>query len=488
MKTTVGPRIPGAQGTGAAPATDNSVMDSSATDGPVMDGPVTDSSGAEHHGGERSGAERPGMPRAAHRDPNVLRWLGAYTASMLGDGVYFLALGFAAARSAGPAEVGMVMAAGSVPRAALMLGGGVVADRFGPRRIVIGADAARCVLILSAAAALALASPGLWLLVALALVFGTVDAVFMPAVGALPPRLVDAGQLVRLQGLRALAVRFGTVAGPPLGGLAMGLGGAGAAFAVAGGLFALSVPLLVATRMTPRTHPTPDPADGAVAAEAGDAGPVPAAVAAGEGEDGSGGGGAGRQLRDGLRYVRRHPLVGPLVLSGAVCELGLAGPLNVGMVLLSQERGWGSAGYGWVIGAFGAGAAASAVLLAVRGRMRRAGLVLVATLFAGSAAIGVIGAVPSLPAAVGTALVAGAICGVCGGLTAGLVQAACDPGYLGRVTSVMGLTGFGFAPLSYPVFGAAVAAWGVTPVFAVSAAFATCGGLIGLASPAVRRL
>ena len=85
----------------------------------------------------------PAPGTSAHRDANVLRWLTAYTASLLGDSVYFVALAFAAAKSVPPAQVGLVMAAGAVPRAALMLGGGVIADRFGPRRVVIGSDALR---------------------------------------------------------------------------------------------------------------------------------------------------------------------------------------------------------------------------------------------------------------------------------------------------------------------------------------------------------
>lgn len=407
----------------------------------------------------------PATAISAHRDGNVLRWLAAYTASMLGDSVYFLALGFAAAKVAPPTQVGLVMAAGAVPRAVLMLGGGVVADRFGPRRVVIGSDAVRCALILCAAALLALTSPGLWPLVVVALLFGVVDALFMPAVGALPPRIVAADQLVRLQGMRALAIRFSTITGPPLGGLAMGLGGAATAFTVAGLLFATSVPLLITTRIGPLPAATHT---------------VTAAAPAPEGES------AWQNLLDGLRYVRRHRLVGPLVLSGAICELGLVGPLNVGMVLLTQSRGWGSAGYGWIIAGFGAGAAVSATLLTVRGRLPRAGAVQIGTLFAGAAGIGLIGVAHSLVLAVGVALLTGLVCGVCGGLSFALIQAASAPGYLGRVTSVMSLSGFGFAPLAYPVFGAAVGVWGPTPVFLASAALGMLGGVLGLATPAVR--
>ncbi len=386
----------------------------------------------------------------AYRDRNALRWLTAYTASLVGDSVYFLALGFAAARTVGPAQVGLVMAAGAVPRAVLMLGGGVVADRFGPRRVVIGSDATRCVLVLAAAAVVAVDSTGLRLLVVLALAFGVVDALFMPAVGALPPRLVGAGQLARLQGLRTLAMRLGEVGGPPLGGLAMGLGGAGAALGTAGVLFAISVPLLVTTRMD---RPPARPADG------------PAAPAT-----------AWQELCDGLRYLRRHRLLGALVLSGAISELGMNGPLNVGLVLLSQSRGWGAAGYGWIVAAFGAGSTCGALLLTVRGRMERAGAVQIGTLFSSGALLGVLPFLPGLSGAVLAGLTAGAVCGLCGGLANSLIQTAADPAYLGRVTAVMSLTGVGLSPLAYPLFGAAVAAWGAPSVFVGSACLPRSAG------------
>jgi MFS family permease len=191
-------------------------------------------------------------------------------------------------------------------------------------------------------------------------------------------------------------------------------------------------------------------------------------------------------LVDGLRYLRRHPLVGPLVLSGALNELGLVGPLNVGLILLTQDRGWGSPGYGWIVAAFGAGAAASALLLTVKGRVPRAGAVQIATLFAGSAAIGLIAVMPVLLAAVALALLAGLICGICGGLSFALIQSATAPGYLGRVTSVMSLTGFGLAPLAYPVVGLAIATWGPAPVFLASTGLGMLGGLVGFLTPALR--
>lgn len=85
-----------------------------------------------------------------------------------------------------------------------------------------------------------------------------------------------------------------------------------------------------------------------------------------------------------------------------------------------------------------------------RGWLPKAGAVQIATLFASSAALGLIGLAPSLAAALALALLAGLISGVCGGLAYALVQTAPAPAFLGRVTSVMSLTSFGLAPLAYP--------------------------------------
>ena len=189
--------------------------------------------------------------KPAFRDPNVLRWLGAYTTSVTGDVAYFMALSWATARVAGPAQVGVVLAVGAIPRAVLMLGGGVLADRFGPRRVLIGSDLVRCGVLLGAATATWAGGPQLWLLYALSVLFGVVDAVFMPAVGALPPRLTDQAQPARVQGMRVLAVRFSNAVGPLAGSFALVVAGPTGAFAVVGVLFGVSLGLLLVVRMTP---------------------------------------------------------------------------------------------------------------------------------------------------------------------------------------------------------------------------------------------
>jgi hypothetical protein len=427
------------------------------------------------------GPPAPPAELPAHRDANVLRWLGAFTASTVGDGIYFMALSWAAARVGSPAQAGLVLAVGSVPRAALMLGGGVLADRWGPRRVVIGSDAARCVFILGMAAALLFTGPSLWPLIALALVFGVVDALFLPAVGALPPRITTPGQLTRLQGLRGLATRVAGVVGAPLGGLLVAFGGSPAAFTVAGALFAVSLALLFAVRMSPLPG-SPLPGDGTALDDT-------AAGATAEGATAAGGAAraAARDLLDGLRHIRRHRVLGPLLLTAALSELGFAGPANIGLTLLARQRGWGAGGMGWIIAAFGVGAGGVSLLLALRGRTGRAGLVMCLALLGGSSGVAALGFAPSVPLASLAGLCVGLLTGLGGALCGALIQTLSEPAYLGRVTSVSFLFSLGVAPLSYPVTGAAIGAWGTGPVYVAGAALCAAGALTGLATGALRR-
>jgi MFS family permease len=521
--------------------------------------------------------------KPAHRDGNVLRWLGAYTSSMIGDNVYYIALSWAAVQAGTPSQAGLVMTASAVPRALLMLGGGVVADRFGPRKVVIGSDAVRCVAVLAVAALLFAASPGLWLLALLAIVFGTVDAVFMPAVGALPARVTGRDQLARVQGMRGLAIRFANVAGAPLGGLGVALGGAATAFGLAGMLIAVSVPLLISVRISDLPVGEGRGADGldgldgvdgvgqlggtgaavgaggvggaadtggagsVVGVDAvggGDAGVAGGAVGAGPavgvdaervgggegragvaadsgsggsapGVKGAGGGGsapgadaagvagrkgraggaqarsgaapAWRDLRDGLRYIRRHRVLAPLIAAIALGDLGFVGPLNVGLTLLADQRGWGASGMGLVLAGFGTGAGAAALLLTVRGRLPHAGHLAATAILAGSVAIGALAYVPSVAAAVGVALLIGLLAGLSGALCGALLQTQADPAYLGRVSAVSGIVSLGLAPLSMPLTAAAIGWWGTGPVFVTSATVCGLGGVLALSVRDLRR-
>ncbi|WP_326737696.1 MFS transporter [Streptomyces sp. NBC_01022] len=396
----------------------------------------------------------PGLP--AYRDINVLRWLAAYTASVTGDVVYFLALSWSATRAAGPSQVGLVITAGALPRAVLMLGGGVVADRFGPRRVAVASDATRCVVILAAAAAVLLISPKLWLLIPVALVFGVVDAVFMPAVGALPPRITAPEQLTRVQGMRGLSIRLSNTAGPLMAGVVLAVGGAAGAFAAAGALFAISLALLLTVQVSPlpsaRHHTS-----------------------------------ARRELSDGLRYIRRHRMLAPLVTVIGLSEMCFSGPVAAGLVLLADERGWGAAGMGWIASAFSIGAAAAALLLTVWARIPRAGLAMSGALFLTAVGAVALGHARSLPFAVAFGALIGLTNGVTATVTGALIQTETDPRYLGRVTAVTTLCALGLAPVLFPLAGVTVAVWGAAMFFTVCGGICLIAAVFGISVPVLRR-
>lgn len=175
------------------------------------------------------------------------------------------------------------------------------------------------------------------------------DAVFLPAVGALPPYLVAAEQLARLQGMRMTLARGSIVVGAPLGGAVVAASGIAAAFALNALTFAVSVLALATVRLRPGL--VVEPAEGSGRAR-----------------------GMGREVRAGLAVAARSPLLRTILLVSAVAELGFTGPFNVGITLLAQERGWGAAGVGMIVGGFGVGAATAAVAVSVLGRLPRAGL------------------------------------------------------------------------------------------------------------------
>ena len=394
--------------------------------------------------------------RPAYRDGNVARWLAAYTASVTGDLVYFLSLTWVATRMAGPIDAGLVVAVGAFPRALLLLGGGVVVDRLGPRPVAIVSDGIRCCAVLAAALAVSTLPTKVWLLAAVALVFGMVDALFMPAVGAFPPHIADAGELVRLQGMRGLSIRLSNTIGPLLAGITLTAGGGQAAFVAAGLLFGLSLILLGTVRVRPSVQAPQPTVDR-------------------------------RGLREGWRYINGHPTLLPLITVVGLSEMCFSGPIAAGLVLLADERGWGSSGMAWIAGAFSVGGAAASLLLTVRPTLPRAGMAIHLSLLATAAGTAALGSVSDLAVAVVFGAAAGLTSGITMTITSALVQTVVDPRFLGRVTSVTTLFALGLAPALFPAVGFIAAWWGAAIFFIGCAGLCLLAAAIALLFPAVRR-
>lgn len=379
-----------------------------------------------------------GTVRSAYREPTYLRYVAGQAVSVLGDQVWYVALSWTAVRLASPGVAGLILAVSSVPRLALLLLGGAIVDRYGPRRLMIGSDLLRAVISLGAAG-VALASPGVALLVVVALVFGLADAVFLPAAGAIAPRLLEPDQLASGAGINTLASRAALTVGAPLGGVLVAVGGLPLACLVNAATFAVSVATLATVRPRSTADAHPRPPEQLLGA-----------------------------LRAGLDYLRRHPVLRVLLLVSLLANLGFVGPMNVGLALVSTSRGWGAAGIGDMLAGFGIGAVIGALLMT---RARSGGRPIAAVCAAvQGGAVFTIAAGPRLWTAVLATTLAGLTSGPLAIVINSLVQRFTDDRFRGRVASVNTLANLGVTPLAMAAMGAAAGSIGTIPAFAGSGA------------------
>jgi MFS family permease len=399
-------------------------------------------------------------PRGALREPQFARYLAGQTISGFGDEIWFVALSWSAVHLASPAVAGVLLMLSSIPRLALLLFGGVIADRFDIRRLMMGSDILRAVLTL-AAAGIALAVPGIGLLVVLALTFGAVDAVFMPSAAAMRPRLLQPEQYKTGSIAAETAGRLALCLGAPLGGIVVALGHLPLALAVDGLTFTVSV----ATLATVRPRPL-------------DAGPDAAGPAERPGYL--------ADMRRGLGFLLRHPVLGPLAIVGLLCNLGFVGPMNIGLAELATHRGWGPAGIGVLLAGFGVGAAASALAMHWLHIRRRAGVwVVLLTAVQGAAILSM-----ALAPALGLAALAASAVGLCSGpiavISTVLSQAATPDELRGRVSSFNTTTAYGAVLIASSATGLLIGAIGLTGTFAISGCV-EAASLLVLAFPGLRR-
>lgn len=416
---------------------------------------------------------RPARPRrAAPRPRDSGWWLFGYAHSLVGDQIFYVALTWVAVTIMSPAEVGLVLVLGSLPRAVVLLAGGVFVDRIGPKRVIIVSDVLRTLVMVVAAVLIGVGANGTLLIGALAAVFGVVDGFFLPAVGAAPAFVASLDGQTRLQALRTVVYRGAPMVGAPVASALLVAYGAASAFAVAAFMFAASVVALALTRMT---APGRGPAlSGSVEAAQG--------VVA--------------EIRDGLRLVssNRRLLVTVGVL--AILDFGFAGPMTAGVPLLAAERGWGAGGIGWVLGGFGVGAVATAALLTWRRPSTRAGVVAAAGLTLMSLGLVALGLVDLGRLAPGTEVVLAGACGALAGIGTGLFGTLINASLvvttpvrqLGRVMAVAALAGYLGDPISFSLTGISAQMLGASSAFLFGGGLIMVAVVISWVSPAIRSL
>jgi MFS family permease len=273
--------------------------------------------------------------------------------------------------------VSLVQAATTLPMMLLALPGGVLADSFDRRWLLITVQAYLFVLgiLLTALTAAGLMPPGL--LLAFTLALGVGAAVQLPTWQAMMPELVPRTQLRAATRLDLVSVNGARSIGPALAGLVIAyLGGVPVVFA----LYAVcAVVFAVALFFWRRPE---------AESESRRERFVPA-------------------LRAGGRYVWHEPVVRRILLRVILFVAPAMALWALLPLIASQRLGLGAAAYGALFGAFGLGAIVGAAVLGrVRDRLSTNGLLTAAGLvYAAASALIVL--VPSLPAALMILVLAG---------------------------------------------------------------------------------
>ena len=274
-----------------------------------------------------------------------LLWTGM-SLSLLGYGVLLVATAWQAyTLSNSPAAMAMVGVCMTVPQVALVLFGGLAADRFERRRVMLAADVVRGVGLAALATLTAMGGLALWHLGVVAAVHGAAAGFFVPAFDALVLDIVPEDHLEEANALDQF-VRPAALwlLGPALGGVLVAAAGAGGAFAFDAATFAISAFCLL---RLPRGTASRANADGGVRA-------------------------AVRDLREGFAFVRQHRWLWATFIAATFTYLLFLGPTEVLLpYLVKNDLGGDAHDLGVVLAAGGVGALLAALVVGQTGLPRR---------------------------------------------------------------------------------------------------------------------
>jgi predicted MFS family arabinose efflux permease len=393
------------------------------------------------------GPARPERALALLRRRSFRRAYAAVAISELGDAFQYIALMWFALVAAGPLGVIAVRLADSVPALLFGLHGGVAADRWDRRRLMISADVVRGVVLVPIAAAGLTGHLPLVALVAAAFVLTTATCYFEPAYGALLPALVDRRNVQQANGLVRATADALSVGGWALAGLLLTFLPISGFFALNAASFFLSAVLLIGVRAR-------------ATAEHGSEGP---------------------RIREGFSALRPRP-----ALAASVVVLGVAVTLSSGTwivgvpELVRTTLGRGAGSFSLVAAAYALGSICAGAALARWPVRRKARASMLAwTLYLPAYALF------AFAGSLGVALAGGFMAGVGQGSSWVLINSAAQEEVpdrlLGRVTGLVALVHRGAHATGLLFISPLFALTAPGGVFAAAAIAIPLSGLAGLA-------
>lgn len=375
-------------------------------------------------------------PPPVRRDPMVLSWLVGTTISAFGDAVWTVALAWTAVRTLSPTLAGAVLAAEMFPQAILVLVGGVLADLFDPRRILVNGQLARALVLALGALAWQVGYDTAATLFAVAVSLGVVAGLTLPSGGPLLRQFVNPDDFGTVMGWEQVLGRTVRLLGAPAGGFIVTWSGPATAMVIDGATFGMIALVLARTVRARYVVPRAPHARWRYS------------------------------LSDGVAYLRRSPTARIFITGLTALNVFVTPVVALGLALRVEESDWGAQWLGFGDGSLAAGAIAGS-LFAIRchpSHTARAGFRILVLQGVGLAIAGA----PFLPVVLLGMLTVGVTAGMASVWLSGAFLHAIDAEYTGRVSSVTGLGDMILMPLSVPVFGAIA---GATSVMTATLAF-----------------
>jgi predicted MFS family arabinose efflux permease len=355
----------------------------------------------------------------------------------------------------GATEVGLVLMAQAIPLVVLVMASGVLADRLGPRVVMLGADVLRLAAHGTLAVLLLTGRPGLLVFIVVEVFVGVGDAMFGPAVTGLIPRVATGPRLQQANALLAAGLSTGQVAGPAVAGIVVATVGPGWAVAADAATYLVSAICLALLHM-PR-----------VVASA-----TESIVA---------------QLAAGWREFTSHTWLWVIVLwASFFLMLSYAPYLVLGAVVAKNEYG-GAGAWGTILAVQGVGALCGALVM-MRVRVERPLLVASLGTFLYAAPIAALALHAPLVVVAAAAFIAGLSLSGWDTLWATTVQREIPPDMLARVSSYDWLGSVALLPVGFALVGPLAHGLGLTGALWFAAGSVVVSTLATLAVPSLREL
>jgi MFS family permease len=303
-------------------------------------------------------------------------------------------------------DIGFIGLAQFVPAVLLVLVSGWVADRFDRRRVTALFLFARTACAVGFVVYSVVEPGSVWQLFALAFVLGAADAMVAPSRRSIAPLLVPQEAFPAVVALWTATFTASSIVGPVIGGFLYSAGPAQAYLLVALLEFASIIPIVTIVYAREPERITDRPTL--------------------------------HTALEGLRFVRHTPVVlGTISLDLFAVLFG--GAVALVPAVASERLGVGDIAYGWLRAAPGIGAAAMAVMLAVRPITRRVGPTLLWVVFVFGAGTVVFGFTRSYAVAFIALVVISAADMVSMYIRGSIVPLVTPDEQLGRVSAVEGV-------------------------------------------------